>query len=169
MIAAEKNIVLIGMPWSGKSTVGVLLAKRLSRGFVDTDVRIQAAERRRLQQIIGADGLDAFRRLEEQYILGLDCRGAVIATGGSVVYSAPAMAHLKQTGVCVYLELPLGTLQERADSVDSRGLVRAPGQTLEDLYRERRPLYQRYADIALPCEGLGHDAVAEAICARLSP
>ncbi len=167
MHSPQKNLVLIGMPWSGKSTVGVLLAKRLVRAFIDTDVLIQAEGGRTLQAIIDRDGVDAFRRLEERRIVGLDCRGAVIATGGSAVYSAAAMAHLKRGGLCIYLELPLDALAARAQSVDNRGLVRAPGQTLESLYHERRPLYERHADITVPCLGLGHDAVTEAISARL--
>ena len=155
----NRNIVLIGMPWSGKSTVGVLLAKELSRPFVDTDVVIQAGEGRRLQAIIDSRGVEALRAVEERYVLAMDLRGHVVATGGSLVYSAPAMPHLKEHGCCVYLRLPLDALEARATRVDTRGLVRAPGQSLHDLYEERAPLYERYADVAVDCAECTHEQV----------
>lgn len=158
-VRPEHNIVLIGMPGVGKSTVGVLLAKAISRDFIDTDVHIQSREGRRLQDIINTDGLDAFRTLEEKHLLSLDCSGHVIATGGSVVYSDAAMRHLKATGVAVYLGLPLATIEERITNLDSRGVVMAPGQTFATLYEERRPLYERYADVTVDCEGLNHEEV----------
>jgi shikimate kinase len=163
-----ENIILIGMPWSGKSTAGVLLAKQLSRNFVDTDLVIQAAEKRRLQEIIDTEGLAAFRRLEERHVLGLSCRGHVIATGGSVVYSESAMAHLKKNGCCIYLELPFAALKQRAADMAMRGLVRARGQSLRDLYEERTPLYARYADVTVRCGERNHEAVLRAIVAALS-
>lgn len=150
-LPAGHNVVLIGMPWSGKSTVGVLLAKALTRNFVDTDLVIQAAEARSLQDIINMDGVPALRAIEERRVLALACCDCVIATGGSVVYSDPAMRHLKSNGVCLYLQLPVEHIEKRAVHADSRGLIRAPGQTLRDLYAERIPLYERYADIVLPC------------------
>ncbi len=153
----KRNIVLIGMAGVGKSTIGVLLAKALSRQFVDTDVRIQAAEGRRLQDVIDAEGVDAFRAIEERYVLGLDVQRAVIATGGSVVYSEPAMRHLKENGLIVYLALPLEELEQRVTNMDSRGLVIAPGQTFADLFREREPLYERHADVKIDCAGHTHD------------
>ncbi|MFO7957247.1 MAG: shikimate kinase [Candidatus Brocadiia bacterium] len=161
------NIVLIGMPGVGKSTAGVLLAKRLSRDFVDTDVMIQAAEKRRLQDIIDTDGLDAFRRLEERQVLSLDCRGHVVATGGSVVYSPRAMVHLGDGGTIVHLELPLDVLRKRLTDLDSRGVVMAPGETLGRLYDERMPLYRRWADVTVSCEGLSHEEVVDAIVEAL--
>jgi len=167
MIATGRNIVLIGMAGAGKSTVGVLLAKALSRTFIDTDLLIQAAEGRRLQEILDRDGIEAFRRLEEKHLLGLSARGAVIATGGSVVYSARAMAHLKDNGVAVYLYLPVDALERRVTNLDSRGIVMAPGQTFAELYRERQPLYEKYADLTIDCSGLGHDAVVERTIAAL--
>lgn len=155
----RQNIVLIGMPWSGKSTTGVLLAKALAMPFVDTDVLIQAQDGRRLQEIIDSEGADALRRIEERYILQLECRGHVIATGGSVVYSDAAMQFLKREGRCYYLRLPLSTVQARATNIEFRGLVREPGQGLADLYAQREPLYCRYADILLECEGLDQEGV----------
>ncbi len=164
----DQNIILIGMPGAGKSTVGVLLAKALSRDFVDTDVLIQAAEGRRLQEIIDADGLDEFLALEERHVLALNLHGAVIATGGSVVYSERAMTHLKQHGSTVYLKLPLSHLEARITDMDSRGVVIAPWQNLADLYHERLPLYEAYADRTIDCVGLSHDEVVQAILQALT-
>ena len=167
-ITPEQNVVLIGMPGVGKSTVGVLLAKALSRQFVDTDLVIQAGECRRLQDIIDMDGIATFRALEERYVLMLSCRGDVIATGGSVVYSAAAMEALESRGVVVHLDLPLDILEERIANLDMRGVVRATGQSLADLYEERVPLYRRYADVTVACAGLDHEGVTAAIQARLA-
>ncbi len=164
----DKNIILIGMPGAGKSTVGVLLAKALSCDFVDTDILIQAAEGRRLQEIIDADGLDNFLALEERHVLALDVHGAVIATGGSVVYSDPAMTHLKQQGQVAYLKLPLPDLEARISDMDSRGVVIAPWQNLADLYHERLPLYEHFADVTIDCAGLSHGQVVQAIIQALA-
>jgi shikimate kinase len=161
------NIVLIGMPGVGKSTVGVLLAKRLSRAFVDTDVLIQVAEGLRLQAIIDTLGLAAFCEIESRHICSLRCRASVIATGGSAVYSSAAMAHLKQGSVVVHLDLPLAALVRRLTDLDSRGVVRPAGVTLEALYAERQPLYQRYADLTIDCRGLAHNGVVDAIQAAV--
>jgi len=158
-----QNLILIGMPGAGKSTVGVLLAKALSRDFVDTDVLIQAAESRRLQEIIDSDGLDAFLALEERHVLALELHGAVIATGGSVVYSDPAMTHLKRHGQVVYLKLPLPDLEARITDMDSRGVVIAPWQNLADLYHERLPLYEAFADITIDSAGLNQNQIVTRI------
>ncbi len=166
-VDADLNIVLIGMPGVGKSTAGVLLAKRLAREFVDTDVMLQAAEGRRLQGIIDSDGLMFFRGLEERHVLALHCRRQVIATGGSVVYSRQAMEHLADGGCIVHLELPLDELRQRLTDLDSRGVVMAPGDTLADLYAERMPLYRRWADTTIPCKNLNHDQVVDAIIAAV--
>jgi shikimate kinase len=163
MLHDSQNIILIGMPGVGKSTVGVLLAKETRRSFVDTDVLIQAGEGRTLQEIIDALGNDAFCRLEEQYMLCLDLRSHVIATGGSVVYSEAAMAALKQTGPIVYLELSLELLSRRISNQATRGIVIAKSQTLADLYARRTPLYRKYADLTIPCAGLTQDQVVARI------
>jgi len=131
----ERNLVLIGMPGVGKSTVGVLLAKALSRSFIDTDVYIQAQEGRRLQEIIDTDGLDRFLEIEARHVLSLGCRAHVIATGGSIVYSAEAMTRLKASGIAIYMRLPLPQLIDRLTNLDSRGVVMVRGQTIESLFR----------------------------------
>lgn len=157
------NIVLIGMAGAGKSTVGVLLAKALSREFVDTDLIIQAAEGQRLQSIIDSRGLDAFRAIEERHLLNLGIRNAVVATGGSVIYCEAAMTHLSAGGQLIYLQMPLGELKHRLSDIQSRGVLIGPGQTFEDVYAERLPLYEHYADITVQCEGLKHEEVVSKI------
>jgi shikimate kinase len=163
----DTNIVLIGMPGAGKSTLGVLLAKELSRSFLDTDIYIQAREGLALQSILEEQGLTHFLQVEESHVLSLRLGGHVIATGGSVVYSPKAMAHLKNRGIAVLLDLSLPLLVERVQDMDSRGIAMAPGQDLGNLYRERAPLYDRYADIRISCDHKGHEAVLREILSRL--
>ncbi len=163
----DTNIVLIGMPGVGKSTVGVLLAKATERAFVDTDVVIQARQGRSLQHILDAEGTEGFCRIEQQHVLDLRCRRHVIATGGSVVYSPPAMAHLKAGGVIVHLHLPLEPLRRRVADPHARGVVMPAGKTLDDLYAERRGLYRRYADVTMDCTGRNHDQVVADILVAL--
>lgn len=151
------------MPGAGKSTVGVLLAKRSGREFVDTDLLIQTAQGRPLQDIIDRDGTEVFRRLEEICVLALGCQGAVVATGGSVVYSGPAMEHLRRLGTVVFLDVPLAVLEGRVGDPGARGLVRRPGQSLADLYAERRPLYLRHANLTVDCGQRRHEEVVNAI------
>lgn len=143
----DTNIILIGMPSSGKSTLGVLLAKQLGYDFIDTDLVIQKRSGKRLQQLLDEDGHDAFLRAEEEALLAVRAKRAVIATGGSAVYSACGMAHLKEEGKVVYLKLPFRIIRRRLSNLSTRGVVLAPGQTLEQLYLERCGLYERYADI----------------------
>ena len=145
------NIILVGMPGSGKSTVGVVLAKFCGRGFVDTDILIQQAEGHTLQEIIDDQGYLELRRIEERTLLGLDFEHHVVATGGSAVYSASAMAHLKGKGVVVFLHVELAELQRRVKNFAVRGIAGRPGQDFASLYRERYPLYQEYADIVILC------------------
>jgi shikimate kinase len=167
-VAPGKNIILIGMPGVGKSTVGVLLAKLTSREFIDTDVMIQAREGRRLQEILDREGKEAFCRIEEKHLLSLDCRHHVVATGGSVVYSDPAMQYLKRSGVVVYMTLPLPLLEQRLTNLDIRGVVREAHQTIPALFEEREPLYRKYADVTVDCTGLNHEQAAIAIVASLN-
>ena len=143
------NIILIGMPASGKSTVGVILAKLLGYDFIDTDLLIQRQTGLRLSEIIQTQGLDAFLAAEEAACLSLYADHSVIATGGSVIYSDAAMRHLKGLGTVVYLSIDFKALQSRLHDVRGRGVVLRPGQSLVDLYGERVPLYRDYADITV--------------------
>lgn len=168
IINPDSNIILVGMPWSGKSTLGVVLAKLLARPFLDTDILIQTGEKRPLQTIIDQEGANALQKKEEGYVLALNCRGQVIATGGSVVYSHAAISHLKQNGCCIYLQVPLSEIEARATSIEDRGLVRKPGQTLASLYAERTLLYERYADIIVPCEDMNQAEVLEKLMKKIT-
>lgn len=146
MVSMKTNIVLIGMPGAGKSTVGVVLAKRLGMDFVDTDVLIQVLSGRRLQEIIESEGLAAFRRIEERMLLDLETSRSVVATGGSVVYSTAGMRRLRERGLLFFLDVPLDELAKRVRNMDSRGIVIDPGEDFAGLYRRRLPLYRRWAD-----------------------
>lgn len=157
------NIVLIGMPGSGKSTVGVILAKLTGRGFLDTDLLIQTAGGKTLQEIVDDSGYLELRRIEEEVLLGISCRSHVIATGGSAVYSARAMAHLAKEGVVVYLDADIATLEARVRDFGLRGLAKRAGQTFAELFAERTPLYRACADITIACAGLSH----EEVCVRI--
>lgn len=161
------NIVLIGMPAVGKSTVGVLLAKATGRGFVDTDVLLQTRYDRTLQEMIDTDGLEAFCRTEERAILGLAISACVVASGGSVVYSPAAMAHLADGGVIVHLDEEMEVLRRRLSDLATRGVVMARGQDLAELYRSRQPLYRRYAQVTIHCAGRTQDRIAAEIVAAL--
>jgi shikimate kinase len=163
----NKNIVLIGMPAVGKSTIGVLLAKRFGRYFLDTDVFIQAVVGRTLQQIIDSDGLEKFCEIEAQHILCIDKTDCVIATGGSVVYSDAAMKHLKKNGIIVYLDLPLDMIKKRLTDLNIRGVVMSKGQTINDLYKKRSPLYKQWAEFTIDCRNLTHEQVVDRIIEKL--
>jgi len=167
MSAKDRNIVLIGMPGVGKSTVGVLLAKALGRYFLDTDVLIQAIQDRSLQDIIDSDGLAAFRKIEEDYILCTDLTNAVIATGGSVVYSKEAMRHLSAHGVIVHLDLPVDKIEQRIRNLPTRGVVMEKGQTIRSLYDQRQPLYRRYAQLTIDCTDKTHEQIVAEIAQLL--
>ncbi|NMP38453.1 MAG: shikimate kinase [Clostridiales bacterium] len=149
----KRNIVLIGMSGAGKSTVGVLLAKALGAGFVDTDIVLQQKTGKTLSGIIETEGTDAFLRTEEAVICSLNESGSVIATGGSAVYSPEAMASLKGNGTAVYLKVPFDELKGRLKNIASRGIVMAPGSDLYDVFSEREPLYERYCDVCADCSG----------------
>lgn len=143
------NIILIGMPGCGKSTVGVVLAKTLGYRFVDSDLLIQEKTGKLLHQIIEDEGLDGFNKIEEDVNASINLTSAVIATGGSAVYGQRAMEHLKEIGTVVYLRSSLETLEERLGDLNERGVSIKEGMTLKDLFDERRPLYEKYADITV--------------------
>jgi len=147
----KSNIVLIGMPGAGKSTIGVILAKAVKRPFIDTDLLIQQQENRFLQDIINNDGLEAFIKIEESIITGINAENHIIATGGSAIYSKAAMEHLKSHGIIVYLDLKLVQIKRRLSNIKTRGIALKNSQTLESLFAERTPLYKSYADIVIAC------------------
>lgn len=163
MELADRNLVLIGMPGAGKTTVGEHLARALGRPFVDTDKRIESAEGKSLQAVLDAAGRDAFLKTEQKHVCALDVHNAVIGTGGSVPYSERAMMHLAQNGVVVFLYLPLEAVRPRLTNFDERGLALRPDQTFDDLYEERQPLYRRHADITVDCTGLTAEETVAAV------
>lgn len=164
----NKNVVLIGMPGAGKSTVGIVLAKILGMEFIDSDLLIQKREKKLLWQIIEAEGLDGFNRVEEEVNSSIDTENTIIATGGSAVYSRKAMEHLKEIGTIVYLKVSCGELKKRLGDLKNRGVSMKEGQTLEDLYEERRPLYETYADIIVDLDACDIRQAAEQIVAGMS-
>ena len=163
-----KNIVLIGMPSAGKSTVGVIIAKNLGMNFIDTDVLLQTRQGKLLQEILDAEGTEAFLEIEEEAILSIDCSNTVIATGGSAVYGEKAMEYLKRNGLVIYLHVAMETVNIRLRNLKTRGVVLSKGQTLEDIYRERVPLYEKYADIRLDCSNNSIEDTLEAVHRELS-
>lgn len=163
----KNNIVLIGMPGAGKSTLGVVLAKRLGLGFVDTDLLIQTRTQSQLRQIITRQGLEAFCAIEEATVLSLEVSDTVIATGGSVVYSKKAMEHLRSHGLVFFLDVPLPELEIRIGDPALRGVVITPGQTLPELFSRRRPLYCAYADQRIDCAGHGLETLVTQIVEML--
>lgn len=163
MQISNKNLVLIGMPGSGKSTVGIILAKHISYDFIDTDVLIQVSSQRALQDIIDSDGYMALREIEEQALLDLSVHSHVVSTGGSAVYSEKGMAALKKEGVCVFLDVTLATLENRIGDYSSRGIAKRADQSLLDVFEERNVLYRRYADITVKCDSLSVDQVCDEI------
>lgn len=143
------NLILIGMPGAGKSTIGILLAKELAKNFIDTDVLIQLREGNTLQEILQQHGYQRLRQIEEEILLAVKCSNHVIATGGSAVYSETGMKHLRNLGPVIFLDVPFESLMNRIHNFDSRGIAGRPGQSFAELFAERRPLYQGYADITI--------------------
>lgn len=165
----KKNIVLIGMPGVGKSTVGVILAKVLGYQFVDADLVIQKREKRLLREIIEEDGLDGFLQAEERANIQIadEAEQSVVATGGSVVYCENAMERLSKTGTLVYLKLGYEQLQKRLGNLKGRGVVLKDGQDLKSLYEERIPLYEKYADMTIDEENLDVEQTLQKIVESL--
>ena len=158
------NIILIGMPGCGKSTVGVILAKTLGIGFVDTDLIIQQRENRLLQNIIDTDGIDYFLDCEAQAVKTVDCDNFVIATGGSVVYREDAIEHLKKNGKIVYLDVSLDEIKRRLNNISTRGIAAQKNDSIDDIYNERVVLYNKFADITIKTDGESVEKTVEKIC-----
>ena len=157
------NIILVGMPGSGKSTVGVVLAKALGMKFLDVDLLIQEREGALLQTLIDQRGVERFLDLERDAICSLDCRGTVVAPGGSCVCREESIAHMRELGTVAYLQLPLEDVAARIHNQASRGIALSPGQTLADVYQYRAPLYQRCAHITVPIRGQSLMSTVEAV------
>lgn len=157
------NIILIGMPASGKSTVGVILAKIIGYDFIDSDLLIQKSEKMKLAQIISKKGVDGFIRVEENVNASIDADRSVIATGGSAVYGQKAMKHFHDIGITLYLKVRFEELERRLGNIRQRGVVLRDGQTLRDLYEERSVLYEKYADLTIEEEGTVEDVIEELI------
>ena len=148
----KDNVVLIGMPGAGKSTVGVVLAKSVGYSFLDSDLVIQEKYGKRLQELISEHGVEGFWQIENDVNASLDVHRHVIATGGSVIYEAEAMQHLGEIGTVIYLKLSYEEIEDRLGDLKARGVTLQPGQTLRDLYEERIPLYEKYAHITVNCD-----------------
>lgn len=162
------NLILIGMPGCGKSTCGVLLAKTLGMGFIDTDLMIQLRQGEQLQTLLDRYGTERFRAFEEEaLILAAAAENTVIATGGSAVFCEKGMAALKKSGICIYFEVGCDELERRITNITTRGIAAAKGMTIRDILRERAPLYERYADLRIDADGYSLEeniaAAAEAI------
>lgn len=159
----NNNIILIGMPGVGKSTLGVILAKMLGYKFLDADILIQEEEGRLLKEIIETEGVDGFLQIENRVNKNINTKKAIIATGGSAIYCKEAMENYKKTATIVYLELDYKTLDKRLSDIKGRGVVLRDGQTLKDIYEERKVLYEKYADITVCESGLNIERTIEKI------
>lgn len=163
----RKNVILIGMPASGKSSIGVVLAKRTGRRFIDGDLVIQEQTGKLLKDLIAEYGDEGFRGIEDRICAGISAEEAVIAPGGSVVYGKNAMAHFREIGTIVYLKLPYTVIRKRLGSLKARGVTMKKGQTLKQLYDERVRLYEKYADVVIEEAGLSTRQTVEAIVRAL--
>lgn len=163
----KNNIILIGMPGAGKSTVGVLLAKALSYDFMDTDLTIQKKANKKLFEIINDSGIDAFLKLEDSVLSEVEAESTVIATGGSAIFGANAMKHLGEIGKIVYLKLSCEEIIRRVNNIKTRGIAMSKGKSLQDVYEERVPLYEKYADIIIEADGTTIEEVVERVVAAL--
>ena len=157
------NVILIGMPGAGKSTVGVLLAKSMGYDFLDTDLVIQSRQKEKLQSIIDNRGLDVFLSYEEQALLSVNAEKTVIATGGSAIFSEKGMEHLKKNGICVYLKVPEQELISRLSNIKTRGIACKSGETLSQIMAQRKSYYEKYADVTVCCSGATAEEIVEKI------
>ncbi len=165
----KSNITLIGMPGAGKSTIGIILAKDLAFGFLDTDVLIQINQQKSLQNIVDESDYMELRKIEANEILKVNIQHHIIATGGSAVYSHAAMEHLSQDSAIVFLDVGLKEIRQRIWNFDSRGIAKADDQSLDDLFHERGELYRKYANITVDCRGLNQEDLAMEIIGRVHP
>ena len=163
-----KNIILIGMPGAGKSTVGVILAKTLGMDFIDTDLIIQKRTGKKLIEIINGSGIDGFLKAESDVLSSLKAENSVIATGGSAVYSESGMKNLRSLGKTVYLSLPEHEIEKRINNIKTRGIAMHKNQSLKDLYKEREPLYRKYADVTIDCNGTNAEECITKILSELN-
>lgn len=153
----KENLILIGMPGAGKSTIGVILAKTLGMDFLDSDLAICKETGTTLQHILDTKGQETFLEIEKQVILGLNPKKTVVATGGSVPLKKEAMEHLKKTGRVIYLKVPLAELEQRLSNIKTRGIAFGPGETLETLYNHRIPIYESWADLTIEMDPTRND------------
>lgn len=157
------NYVLIGMPTSGKSTVGVMLAKEICYDFLDTDILLQRREKKMIQKILDEDGLEAFYKIEEEALCSVDADQTVISTGGSAVYSEKGMENVCKNATVIYIEMPLEEIYDRIENLQSRGIAGLNSKHFTKIYLERKKLYERYADITVDGSGLGKDQLLKKI------
>lgn len=164
-----KNIILIGMPGAGKSTIGVVLAKKIGYSFIDSDLLIQEREKMLLYEIIEQKGLETFKQIENEVNAAIQTERSIIATGGSVIYGKKAMAHFQAIGSIIYLKLDYQEIENRVGNLEQRGVVLPPGYTLKELYQERTPLYEKYADFTIDCNNKSiREIVAELYTSKFS-
>ena len=164
-----ENIILTGMPGCGKSTVGVILAKTFGMEFIDTDLIIQIQQRDKLQRLVDKFGTDCFRTFEEKALLSVNNReNTGIATGGSAVYGDDGMKHLSEISVIVYLKVPVSSLNERLSNIRTRGVVMKKGESIEQLFQRRSPLYEKYAEITVDCSALRAEECVDEIIGKLN-
>lgn len=165
---SDMNIILIGMPGSGKSTVGVILAKTLGMDFIDTDLLIQRREKRFLQDIIDNDGINYFLDTERDAVMSTDYNGAVVATGGSVIFRDETMEYLKKNGIVIFLDVSVDELEKRLSNIKTRGVAAEKGETVKDIYDKRICIYKKYADIIVNADSLSREQTVDAICEYLN-
>lgn len=159
----KSNIALIGMPGAGKSTIGIILAKNMGLGFIDTDVLIQINQQKTLQEILDEKGYLNLRAVEEAEVLKININNHVIATGGSVVYSEKAMAHLIDISKIIFLDASFQQIKNRISNYKTRGIAKSANQTFKELYEERQIMYKKYAEITIDCNMLDQDRLAAQI------
>jgi len=163
----RSNLTLIGMPGAGKSTIGIVLAKYMSLGFIDTDVLIQINRQKSLQEIINESDYLNLRKIEEEEILKINIKNHVIATGGSAVYSKRAMSHLKDISKVIFLKVKYEEIKKRIHNFKSRGIAKHKDQTFRDLFNERQILYNKYAEFTINCEDFDQEEIAEIIASKV--